>query len=142
MFAGKYNHSIDNKGRIIVPSKFRETLGDSFVATIGLDGCLYMYSYEEWEKFLTSLRELPGNAEGRKLVRYFMACAADCEIDKQGRSLIPSELREKAGIEKEVVLVGVINKIEVWSKERWEANDEFEGAEDMVEHLANCGVRF
>ncbi len=142
MFAGKYNHSIDNKGRIIVPSKFRETLGDSFVVTIGLDGCLYMYSTEEWEKFLTSLRDLPGNAEGRKLVRYFMAGAADCEIDKQGRTLIPAELREKVGLEKDVVLVGVINKIEIWSRERWEANDEFEGAEDMVEHLADYGIKF
>lgn len=142
MFAGKFNHSIDSKGRVIVPSKFREALGDTFVVTLGLDGCLYMYSNLEWESFLTSLRELPANKDGRKLIRYFMAGAADCEIDKQGRVLIPAELREKTGMEKDVVFVGVLNKIEIWSKERWEENDDFDSVDEMAEHLADCGVKF
>ena len=96
MFMGTYDHSIDTKGRVIVPAKFRETLGDSFVVTLGLDGCLFVYPNEEWEDFVRQLKELPGSKEARKLQRYFMAGAAPCDVDKQGRVLIPSNLREKA----------------------------------------------
>ncbi len=142
MFAGKFNHSIDNKGRIIVPSKFREALGDTFVVTRGVDDCLNMYSNEEWEKFLNSLTALPSNKEGRQLIRHFMAGAAECEIDKQGRVLIPADLRAKAGLEKDVIFVGVLNKIEIWSKEHWEENDNCDAVEDMAEHLAEYGVKF
>lgn len=119
MFMGTYDHSIDAKGRVIVPAKFREELGDSFVVTLGLDGCLFVYPQEDWEDFVKQLRELPGSKEARKLQRYFMAGAASCELDKQGRTLIPANLREKAGLEKDIVFVGVMGKVEIWSKERW-----------------------
>ena len=104
---GTYDHSIDAKGRVIVPAKFREELGDSFVVTLGLDGCLFVYPQEDWEDFVKQLRELPGSKEARKLQRYFMAGAASCELDKQGRVLIDQKLREHAGLDKEVVLAGV-----------------------------------
>ena len=123
MFMGEYNHTIDEKGRIIVPSKFREALGENFVVTQGLDGCLFLYSYEEWENFVEGLKKLPGTKEARQLQRYFMAGAAPCEVDKQGRILIPSKLRTAAGLEKEVVFVGVLSKIEIWSREVWNAPD-------------------
>ena len=109
MFMGTYDHSIDAKGRVIVPAKFREELGDSFVVTLGLDGCLFVYPQEDWEDFVKQLRELPGSKEARKLQRYFMAGAASCELDKQGRTLIPANLREKAGLEKDIVFVGAKN---------------------------------
>jgi len=95
---------------VIVPAKFREELGDSFVVTLGLDGCLFVYPQEDWEDFVKQLRELPGSKEARKLQRYFMAGAASCELDKQGRTLIPANLREKAGLEKDIVLFGVMAK--------------------------------
>ena len=126
MFMGTYGHSIDAKGRVIVPAKFREVLGDSFVVTLGLDGCLFVYPEEEWEDFVKQLKELPGSKEARKLQRYFMAGAAPCDVDKQGRVLIPSSLREKVGLDKDVVFVGVMSKIEIWSKERWEDNNDFD----------------
>ena len=119
MFMGEYNHTIDEKGRIIVPSKFREALGENFVVTQGLDGCLFLYSYEEWENFVEGLKKLPGNKEARQLQRYFMAGAAQCEVDKQGRILIPQKLRVQAGLLKDVVFVGVLSKIEIWRRERW-----------------------
>lgn len=100
MFMGTYDHSIDAKGRVIVPAKFREELGDSFVVTLGLDGCLFVYPQEDWEDFVKQLRELPGSKEARKLQRYFMAGAASCELDKQGRTLIPANLREKPDLRK------------------------------------------
>ncbi|BCN31559.1 division/cell wall cluster transcriptional repressor MraZ [Anaeromicropila herbilytica] len=142
MFMGEYNHTIDTKGRIIVPAKFRETLGDEFVVTLGLDGCLFVYPNEEWQNFITELKTLPGNKEARQLQRYFMAGAANLEVDKQGRILIPSKLREHAGLEKDVVFVGVLSKIEVWSKERWDANNTFDNVDDIAERMSSFGLSF
>lgn len=120
MFMGEYNHTIDAKGRVIVPSKFRDKLGDSFVVTKGLDGCLYGYADEEWKAFENKLGTLPiTNKNTRQFTRFFLAGAAECEIDKQGRILLPAVLREFAGLDKDVVLVGVASRIEIWSKERW-----------------------
>lgn len=141
MFMGEYNHTIDTKGRVIVPAKFREELGEEFVLTLGLDGCLFVYSNEEWENFVNKLRELPGNKEARQLQRYFMAGAITCEVDKQGRILIPSKLREKAELQKDVVFVGVVGKIEVWSKERWEANT-YDDMDAVAEHMSDLGINF
>lgn len=138
---GEYNHTIDTKGRVIVPAKFREELGEEFVLTLGLDGCLFVYSNEEWENFVNKLRELPGNKEARQLQRYFMAGAITCEVDKQGRILIPSKLREKAELQKDVVFVGVVGKIEVWSKERWEANT-YDDMDAVAEHMSDLGINF
>ena len=120
MFMGEYNHTIDTKGRLIVPSKFRETLGDEFVVTKGLDGCLFVYDNTEWAAFEEKLKGLPlTNKDARAFVRFFLAGAATVEVDKQGRILLPSVLREFAGLEKDVVLVGVASRIEIWSKDRW-----------------------
>ncbi len=142
MFMGTYDHSIDTKGRVIVPAKFREALGDSFVVTLGLDGCLFVYPNDEWEDFVNQLKELPGNKEARKLQRYFMAGAAPCDVDKQGRVLIPSNLREKAGLEKDIVFVGVMSKIEIWSRQRWDENDDFGNVDDIAEHMSELGLSY
>ena len=142
MFMGTYGHSIDAKGRVIVPAKFREVLGDSFVVTLGLDGCLFVYPEEEWEDFVKQLKELPGSKEARKLQRYFMAGAAPCDVDKQGRVLIPSSHREKVGLDKDVVFVGVMSKIEIWSKERWEDNNDFDNVDDIAEHMSEFGLSY
>ena len=142
MFMGTYGHSIDAKGRVIVPAKFREVLGDSFVVTLGLDGCLFVYPEEEWEDFVKQLKELPGSKEARKLQRYFMAGAAPCDVDKQGRVLIPSNLREKAELEKDIVFVGVMSKIEIWSRKRWDENDDFDNVDDIAEHMSEFGLSY
>lgn len=142
MFMGEYNHSIDTKGRIIVPAKFREQLGEEFVVTQGLDGCLFVYPNNEWESFVSELKNLPGSKEARQLQRYFMAGAASIEVDKQGRILIPSKLREQAQLEKDIVFVGVLNKIEIWSKERWEANNTFDNMDDIAENMSSFGLSF
>ena len=106
MFMGEYNHTIDAKGRLIVPSKFREALGDTFVVTKGLDGCLFVYDNEEWQAFEEKLRSLPiTNKEARQFARFFLAGAAEVEVDKQGRILVPNILREFAQISKDVVLI-------------------------------------
>lgn len=142
MFMGEYNHTIDAKGRIIVPSKFRDTLGDTFVVTLGLDGCLFVYPNSEWESFLTKLNSLPGSKEARQLQRYFLAGATECEVDKQGRILIPTKLRTAAALDKDVVFVGVLSKIEIWSKERWEQNNIYDDMDDVAEHMSEFGISF
>ena len=138
----QYNHTIDAKGRVIIPAKFREKLGDAFVVTKGLDGCLYGYAKEEWSAFEEKLGTLPiTNKNSRQFTRFFLAGAAECELDKQGRILIPSVLREFAGLDKDVVLVGVASKIEIWSKERWdESNGEYEtNMDDIAMNLESLG---
>jgi MraZ protein len=142
MFMGEYNHTIDAKGRIIVPAKFRESLGDEFVVTLGLDGCLFAYPDEQWQNFIEELKKLPGSKEARQLQRYFMAGAATCEVDKQGRILIPSKLREQAQLDKDIVFVGVLNKIEIWSKERWDGNNSYENMDEIAEHMSEFGLSF
>jgi len=139
---GEYNHTIDAKGRIIVPSKFREALGDEFVVTGGLDGCLFVYPTDEWMEFIAQLKNLPGSKDARQLQRYFMAGAASCEVDKQGRILIPNKLRESAALEKDIVFVGVLNKIEIWSKERWESNNGYGDMDQIAEHMSELGLSF
>lgn len=140
MFKGEYSHSVDAKGRIIMPAKFREILGDMFVVTKGLDGCLFVYPNEEWKNIENKFREIPlTTKDARKFSRFFFAGAADCEVDKQGRVLIPSVLREFAGLNKEVVLVGVLNRIEIWSKERWQEN-EYDDMDEIAEHMAALGL--
>lgn len=142
MFKGEYNHTVDAKGRLIVPAKYREALGDTFVVTKGLDGCLFVYPNEEWENIEEKFHETPlTTKDARKFSRFFFAGAADCELDKQGRILIPSNLREFAGLQKEVVLVGVLNRIEIWSKERWEDESAYDDMDEVAEHMAELGLR-
>lgn len=141
MFMGEYNHTIDAKGRLIVPAKFREELGDVFVITKGLDGCLCVYANDEWAAFEEKLRSLPfTNKNARKMTRFFMAGATSCEVDKQGRILVPSVLREFAELEKDVVLVGVASRIEIWSKDKWNENCTYDDVEDIAESMAELGI--
>jgi MraZ protein len=141
MFMGEYNHTIDTKGRLIVPSKFREQLGNTFVITKGLDGCLFVYSNEEWRTIEESFRNKPlTSKDARKFARFFFAGACDCEVDKQGRILIPSNLREYAEIEKDVVSVGVLNRVEIWSKEKWQDSGDYEDMDEIAEHMAELGL--
>ena len=140
MFMGEYNHSIDLKGRVIVPSKFREILGDHFVVTKGLDGCLWVFPDEEWEEFSGKLRELPvANKDARKFARFFLAGATDAETDKQGRILLPQVLREFAGLDKDVTLVGAASRVEIWDRKLWETNSTFENMDDIAEHMGEWG---
>lgn len=142
MFMGEYEHGLDEKGRIIVPTKFREALGEHFVLTLGTDGCLFIYPMNEWEQFVEKLKSLPGTKEARQMQRYFMAGAVECESDKQGRVMIPAKLREHAGITKDVVSVGVVNKIEIWSKERWSSNNTYDSVDDIADHMSDFGLSF
>ena len=141
MFKGEYSHTIDTKGRVIVPAKFREKLGEESVVTKGLDGCLFVYPRDEWTKFEEKLKTLPLNRkDARAITRFFFAGAADCEIDKQGRALIPKGLRQFAGLEKDVVMVGVMNRIEIWSKDRWNDTNVYEDMEDIAEQMDEFGL--
>lgn len=140
MFMGEYNHTIDPKGRVIVPAKFRETLGEQFVVTKGLDGCLFVYDEQEWNIFEEKLKTLPiTNKEARAFVRFFLAGAATVEVDKQGRILLPGVLREFAKLEKDVVLVGVGSRVEIWSKECWNDTTDFDDVDEIAEHMQNLG---
>ena len=120
MFIGEYQHIIDDKSRIIMPSKFREDLGSDFIVTKGLDNCLFVYPKEEWEIVEGKLRSLPlTNRDARAFVRFFFAGASECELDNQGRIRLPAKLREHASIEKEAVIIGVATRLEIWSTEQW-----------------------
>ena len=143
MFMGEYNHTIDAKGRLIIPSKFRESLGEGFVITKGLDGCLFAYDNQEWNAFEEKLRALPlSRKDTRQFARFFLAGAAEVEVDKQGRILIPSNLREFAGLLKDVVLVGVASRVEIWSKEKWDSlqEEDDEAVEDIAERMSELGL--
>ena len=142
MFMGEYNHTIDAKGRLIVPAKFREILGDNFIVTKGLDGCLFVYPNDEWTRFEEKLKSLPlTNKNARQFTRFFLAGEAACAVDKQGRILLPQVLREFASLEKDVVLVGVASRIEIWSRERWdESMNTYDGDMDEVaENMESLG---
>ncbi len=120
MFLGEYQHSLDAKGRIIVPSKFREELGARFITTKGLDNCLFLYPMEEWKIIEEKLRALPfTRADVRSFARFFFSGASELEIDRQGRILLPPNLREYAGIEKDLTIIGVGARVEIWANEKW-----------------------
>ncbi|MGI6730738.1 MAG: division/cell wall cluster transcriptional repressor MraZ [Anaerovoracaceae bacterium] len=143
MFIGEYQNSIDTKGRVIVPSKFREELGYKFILTKGLDNCLYIYPMTEWDKFKEKLVDLPvTNKDARAFVRYFFSSAVECEMDKQGRLTIPQNLREHAKIDKELVTIGVLDKIEIWSKQEWDKYNEDSnlGPDEIAEKMAEFGI--
>ena len=141
MFMGEYNHTIDAKGRLIIPSKFREALGSEFVLTKGLDGCLFVFPMKEWEAFEEKLRSLPLiDKNARKFSRFFLAGASTCELDKQGRILVPGTLREFAQMDKEVVLTGMLDRIEVWSKEQWLENNAYDDMDDIAQRMQELGL--
>lgn len=129
MFMGRYNHTIDPKGRLSIPSKYREVLGDEFVVSKGMDGCLFVYATEDWKVFEQKLASLPLiNQEARQFARFFLSGAQYVTVDKQGRILVPQDLREFAGLEKDVVFAGTGGRIELWSLEKW---DEQNGGVDI-----------
>jgi len=137
MYIGQYCHNLDAKGRVIMPSRFREQLGENFVVTKGYEGCLSVYSEEEWEKFAAQLMSMPGhNADARRLLRMFSSGAVNCETDKQGRILLPAHLREHAGIEKEVMVIGAISRVEIWDSTAWEKYNNDEDAMSLEEAAA------
>ena len=133
MFMGTYYKSIDAKNRLIVPSKHRDQLGGKCVLTKGLDTCLYIYSTADWDKQMERIAELPeSDPKIRAFIRHFCANATECEFDKQGRIIIPVELKSYAKITKELVTMGAMKKIEIWSKDIWETPDN-EGKMDTEE---------
>jgi MraZ protein len=121
MFMGQYEHSIDAKGRAIVPAKYREELGDVFYVTRGADGCLYLYPQKDWEALAQKLQSLTSSQQSRYIQRQLMASASEMTLDKQGRILIPAKLRGSANLTKELVFVGMINHVEIWDKDTFEA---------------------
>ena len=120
MFMGEYHHTIDDKGRLTIPSKIRYELGESFVITRGLDGCLFLYKKETWDKIVNKYQELPNVKDARNFMRFFLSGANTLEFDKQGRINISSPLIKYAGLEKDCVVIGVGDRLEVWSKDKWE----------------------
>ncbi len=143
MFIGEYQHTLDPKNRVIMPSKFREKLGDSFVMTKGLDNCLFIYSSHEWSIVEEKLKSLPmTNKDARAFVRFFFAGACECELDKQGRIVMPNHLKDYANIDKELVIIGVSTRIEIWSREEWNKfnSDANISYEDVAEKMSQLGI--
>ena len=140
---GEYQHTVDAKGRLILPAKFREELGETLVFTKGLDACLFGYSLSEWSILEEKLKKLPlAKPEARAFARFFFAGAAEIGYDKQGRILLPPVLREHARLEKEVVVIGVSNRIEIWSQEAWNAYNEAlaPSVSDLTQELVDLGI--
>ncbi len=135
MFQGEYQHGLDAKGRLILPVRIREELGSRFFLTKGLDGCLFIYTPDAWEAFSQKLKGLSTSSrDARRLVRYFIGSSVECEADKQGRFLIPPVLRDFAMIDKDVTVLGVTDRIELWSTEQYRTyqNDNDESIEDIA----------
>ena len=140
-FCGEYQHTVDAKGRMIVPQKFREILGTNFMVTRGLDDCLFVYPLEEWDKFTQQLKSLPiSNPNARQFVRFFMAGAVECELDKQGRILIPQTLRNYVGITKDVVVTGVGQRAEIWDAQKWSDYNSQLSSEEIATNMESLGI--
>lgn len=120
MFMGEYHHTIDEKGRIIIPSKIREELQNDFIVTRGIDNCLFIYKTEDFKELIRKYKELPNTKDARNFMRFFLSGAIICELDKQGRVNINQPLIDYADLKKDCVVIGVNERIEIWSKERWE----------------------
>ncbi len=141
MFSGEYQHTIDAKGRIIMPVKFRDALGERFVVTKGLDRNLLVFSMEEWQKFYEKLSTLPlANKNSRGFARLFLAGAIECETDKQGRILLTQPLKEYASLIKAVTVIGNGDKLEIWSTENW--NEYLDGidTDQIADNLCELGI--
>lgn len=143
MFIGEFQHAMDEKGRVAIPAKFRKSLKDGVVVTRGLDGALYIYAPDEWEKLAAKTAQLPINrANSRAFARHLLGGAVEAEIDSQGRILVPDYLRKHAGIAGKAMMVGLYNRIELWSEERWQeyrAKTE-KSAEEIAESLEGFGT--
>ncbi len=143
MFIGQYNHSIDDKGRLAIPAKFREVLGRGAIVTRGLDSSLFLLPLEEWDKLASKIADLPlGQANARSFARLMLAGAMEVTLDKQGRCIVPDYLRTYAGLQKDVVIVGVNTRLEIWDAGRWAtyvAQTE-QNAESIAEQLGTIGI--
>jgi len=141
MFMGEFQHSIDEKGRIIIPSKFRDSLGASFIATRGLDNCLFVYPMSEWSILEQKLKSLPlMKSDARAFTRFFFSGATECELDKQGRVNIPGHLRDYAKLDKDCMVLGVSSRVEIWSKQTWDGY--YEQSEQTFNEIAEKLVDF
>ena len=133
LFIGDFPHTLDDKGRLIMPSKFRNELGTNFVVTRGLEGCLFVFTERKWTEFTEQL-----NSKGfrkkdvRSITRFFCSCAMNADLDKQGRFLVNKNLREFAEIERDVMIIGVSDRIEIWSKEKWDEYSKAEYSDDNI----------
>ena len=138
MLIGEYHHNIDEKGRLIIPSKFRDEIGSSFVVTRGLDGCLFVYSLVEWEKIVSKLKKLPfTKKDARTFTRFFLSSATVCEFDRQGRINLVNSLISYAGIKKECVIIGVNDRLEIWALDKFNnlMEENFDKLDMISEHL-------
>lgn len=142
MFSGQYSHTLDTKGRLNIPSKFREQLGNEFVVTKGMDGCLFVFDNENWDEFEKKLQNLPtiGTLEIRQYTRFFLAGVMRVEVDKQGRILIPANLRTYANLEKDAILVGVGKRIEIWNADTWLRMEEEVDINEVTKAMAEKGL--
>lgn len=135
MLMGEYQHNMDAKGRVTIPSKFREDLGEKFYVCKGLDGCLFVLSAEQWESFTGKLAAMPVS-QGRPIQRFFFSGASEVEPDKQGRILLPPNLREHAGLEKDVTVIGSAVRAEIWDTEKWKAYQDAQTEESIEEAMS------
>lgn len=141
MFIGEYQHTIDTKGRIIIPAKFRDQLGDTMIVTRWMDGCLAIYTMDQWQQVFENLKKLPSTKrEARMYTHMIMSKAAECEVDSQGRIRIPGHLAQEAALSKNCVLVGVSDHVEIWDKERW--NTYYSLASENFEEIAESLTEF
>ncbi len=145
MLMGEYHHNIDEKGRLTIPSKFRDELKENFIVTRGLDGCLFVYPMEEWNQIVNKLKTLPfTKKDARTFLRFFLSGACECTFDRQGRISIATPLIEYANIEKECIIIGVNDRLEIWSKNNWEKffNQNENSMQDIAEDLfeSNVGI--
>ena len=144
MFLGEYQHSLDNKNRLIIPARFRDNMGLNCIITLGLDGCMFLFPQKEWQKLTDKLSELSlARRDARLFSRFFFSNASDVFFDKQGRIQVPVRLTKKLDFNKEVVIIGVGNRLELWDKEKWNAfcSDEGENSyEQLAELIADMGL--
>lgn len=143
MFMGEFHHNIDTKGRLIIPAKFREELGEKFVVTRGLDRCLFVYPQAEWAVLEEKIKTLPmTKRDVRAFVRTLFSGATECELDKQGRINLPNNLLEYARVDKDVVVIGVSTRVEIWSQAEWEnySEEAADSFEEIAEHIVDLGI--
>lgn len=142
MFMGEFHHNIDDKARLVMPSKFRAELGETFVITRGLEGCLFVYSMNEWNELINHLKKLPfTKKDARAFLRFFLSGAVECTLDKQGRIIVPTPLVSYASLKKECVVIGVNDRLEIWSEEAFNTffNENIDNIAEVAEDLF-CGL--
>lgn len=142
MFIGEFKHTTDAKGRVSIPSIFREDLGESFYITKGLDKSLFVFTQAEWDRFQEKLQSVPlTNKTGRAFTRFFYAGATKCSLDKSGRILIPQNLRDFAEIDKEILVIGAGSRVEIWSENVWyQYNDDELSYDELADNMEELGI--